>query len=71
MDVTVAIIEVDWVDESIADTDIRDESVAYAVANEDIVEITLVDADNDIRLVRVMRELEVACTDTLPFIVDV
>lgn len=71
MDVTVAIIEVDWVDESIADTDIRDESVAYAVANEEIVEITLVDADNDIRLVRVMRELEVACTDTLPFIVDV
>ena len=66
--VTVTSIEVEGTDERLADAETRDESDEMAVANEETDAAALVDADNDKRPVRVMRGLEVGCTDTLPWI---
>ncbi len=71
VDVTVASNEVDGIDERLAEAVDKYESDEIAVKNKEIDAIPLADEDNEARLVRVMREVEVAFADTLPCIVDV
>lgn len=68
---TVTNIEVEGMAETLAEADTKDESDAMAVTNEETDVVVLGNGDDDIRLVRVMRGLEVTCVDVLPCSVDV